>query len=119
MKLRSAQITGLALAAITVFVTNPELFAFILTVQAVGLDLFFLLLALQVRTLVESFPVVRAVAQSAAVVAGSAVCRTAVAAVQGLFPRASFRVASVQLVVAAVIIVNGTAHQAFRCFHVE
>ena len=117
MNPRSAKVIGAALATAAVLVTNPELLALILTVQAVGLELFLLLLALQARTLLESFPVALAITKSASVFSATVLHRTAVAAVRGLFPRESLRVASVELALAATIIVKNKSSQVLHLLY--
>jgi hypothetical protein len=114
MSPRSAKFIGAGLATASVLVTNPELLALILTVQAVGLELFLLLLALQARTLVESFPVALAIAKSASVFTATVLHRTGVAALRGLFPREPLRVASLQLAFAATIIVKSKSSQVWH-----
>ena len=111
MNPRSAKVAAAILATAAVLVTNPELLALILTVQAVGLELFLLLLALQARTLVANIPVALAIFKSATIFTAAILRLMAVTALRGLFPRESFRVASAQLAIAAAIIVRCKASQ--------
>jgi hypothetical protein len=102
MKTRSRLIIAvLAGAALAVLATNPEGLALFLTLQAIGVDVALLLLALQARTLVGALAVALSLARAMGTRWLAVAWHAAALSSRGLFPRDAFRAASWQLALCA------------------
>ena len=95
MKLRAKHLPAVVLGTAVLVIANPELLALLLTVQALGLELTMLLVALQFRSIRHSPLVVLGVAliRSLAAQSLSLATKLGAATIRALFPRACLRLA--------------------------